>query len=228
MLQPTIPTPLWLDLIKVVLGPLIGASVVILGLLWRDRIERRNAAQSWYEQTYITEGLDVIIGHLAVLCNAISEGRRLLTDIQVSPLPSAVARKFFSLQLFDFLTGFDAAEAVILAWGRSDHPIKLSEEESGELLAFCVGLSVYADSVRVALLDKRIKVKSDVYEIVKDPKFIGLIQELNDTFLVRDANGNFIENMNLQTINAGLKAKYRERILEAAIAVKATKLTSSS
>jgi hypothetical protein len=214
MLQSTPPTPLWLELTKVVLGPLIAAIVFIIGLLWRDRIERRNAAQSWYEQTYITEGLDVIIAHLAVLCHAVSEGRRVMNDIQVTPLPSSVSRRLFSFELFDFLSAVDTAEAIILASARNDHPIKLTEDEHGELLAFCVGLAVYSDTIRVFLLDKKITVKSDVYKVPKDPKFIALLNDLQK---------NFIENVELRAMHNSLKMKYRPRIAGAAQALKGPK-----
>ena len=50
-------SPLWFELLKATFGPVTAAVVFIVGLLWRDRIERRNAAQAWFEQTYITEGL---------------------------------------------------------------------------------------------------------------------------------------------------------------------------
>lgn len=110
------PTPLWLDIGKAVVGPLIAAIVFILGLIWRDRIERRNAAQSWFEQTYITDGLDVVIGHLAILSHFINETRRLMySDTKVQPLSSSVSRKLFTFVLFDFLTGVETVEAIVLA-----------------------------------------------------------------------------------------------------------------
>jgi hypothetical protein len=219
MLHSTPPTSLWLELTKIILGPLIAASTVIVGLLWRDRIERRNAAQSWYEQTYIAEGLDVIISHLAVLCHSVSEGRRVMTDMQITPLPSAVSRRLFSFQLFDFLSGVETAEAVILASARNDHPVELTEDESAELLAFCIGLAIYADTIRVFLLDKTIKVKSDVYKIPRDPKFVALVNDLQN---------NFIENAQLKAMHLVLQTKYRPRIVEAARALKVSKQQSSS
>lgn len=211
MLQTSAPIPLWLELTKSIIGPLIAAIFVVIGLIWRDRIERRNAAQAWYEQTYITEGLDVIISHLAVLCHAISEGRRVITDIKVTPLPSAVSRRLFELHLFEFLSGVETAEGIILASARSDHPIKLAQEESDELLSFCIALSIYADSVRVFLLNKKITIKSDVYKIVKDPKFTALTNDLQDDLL---------PNINIRAMNADLKIKYRPRLAEAAHALK--------
>ena len=77
MLQ-SLPTPLWLELTKAFGGPLIAAVVVIAGLIWRDKIERRNAAQAWYEKTYIEEGIDVLIAHLSALQYDCIATRRLL------------------------------------------------------------------------------------------------------------------------------------------------------
>ena len=213
MFQPS-PTPLWLELTKVALGPVLAAMMVVIGLLWRDRIERRNAAQAWYEQTYITEGLDVLISHLAVLCHAMSEGRRVMTDMQITPLPSAVSRRLFSFQLFDFLSGVETVEAVILASARKDHPIELNQDESRELLAFCIRLSMSVDEIRVFLLNKKITAKSDVYKIPKDPKFVALIKDLQD---------NFPDHPQLIAMTNTLMAKYRPRIAEAARALKGSK-----
>jgi hypothetical protein len=55
------PTPIWLKLTKAMIGLVIAAIVFIVGLLWRDRIERRNAAQAWFENTYITDGIDLLM-----------------------------------------------------------------------------------------------------------------------------------------------------------------------
>lgn len=223
MLQSTSATPLWLELIKVAIGPALAAIMVVIGLLWRDRIERRNAAQSWYEQTYIAEGLDHIISHLAVLCHAMSEGRRVMTDMQIASLPSAVSRRLFSFELFDFLSGVETAEAVIIASARNDHPIKLSKDEPGEILAFCVGLAIYADTIRMFLLDKKIKAKSDVYKIARDPKFVALKKELEEHFIENEHI-----NAQLNAMRLSLQTKYRPRIVEAAHTVKGTKRQSSA
>ncbi|HEV7398441.1 MAG TPA: hypothetical protein VGN86_18150 [Pyrinomonadaceae bacterium] len=61
--SPTSP-PLSLELVKTTIGPVIAALVFFVGLLWRDRIEGRNAARLWFEQVYITEGIDLVRSHL--------------------------------------------------------------------------------------------------------------------------------------------------------------------
>jgi hypothetical protein len=86
-LPPT--TPLWLELLKEVIGPAIAAVFVVIGLLWKDRIDRKNEAQAWFEEAYITEGIDVLIAHLAVLCHGINEARRLSLGVKPVALPSS-------------------------------------------------------------------------------------------------------------------------------------------
>jgi hypothetical protein len=212
MFQTTTPVPLWLEIGKAIIGPSIAAVVVIVGLIWRDRIERRNVAQDWFEQSYITEGLDPVIAHLAVLSHSTFENRRLIySDIQIQPLSSYVSRRRFMFLLLDFLTGVETAEAVILGAMRNNHPIEISKEESADLLSLCIALSTYADTVRRFLLQTKIRVKSDVYEIANNPTFIRLLKELND---------NFLETTDLKTMNAGMMATFRERIDRTAKAVK--------
>ena len=69
-------TPLWLELIKAFGGPVIAAIFVIVGLMWKDRIERKNSAQSWFEQTYIKDGLDMLMCHLSALKDCTFETKR--------------------------------------------------------------------------------------------------------------------------------------------------------
>lgn len=209
------PSPLWLDIGREVIGPIIAAVFVVAGLLLRDKIERRNAAQEWFEKTYIEEGLDVIIAQLAVLCHAVNEGRRVMTDMKVSPLPSGVSRRLFTFMLLDFLSAVDTAEAVVLAVGRKDRPITISKDESAELLGFCIGLSIYADEIRKFLLTKKITVKSDVYRIQRDPAFIALTKDLQEKFLEREDGP-----IALKTMNAGLQMRFSDRIIAAARALK--------
>lgn len=203
------------EIFKAVLGPLIAAVVFIIGLLWRDRIERRQAAQEWFEQTYITDGLDVVADHLTTLSHLTNESRRLMFGhIPVQPLPYSVPRKLMTFHLFDFLTGVDTAQAVILASMRKDHPIHLTHEESLEILSLCIGLYTYAETIRGFLLETKIKMKSDVYKIPKNFQFTELLTTLNKTFL---------EETDLTSLNKVLMSKFRDRIGETAKALRAEK-----
>jgi hypothetical protein len=68
-----------LDTVKTLTPPLIGAVFVVIGLVWKDRIERRNAAQSWYEQYYITKGVDPLIAHYMSLQTLLEDLNFLLS-----------------------------------------------------------------------------------------------------------------------------------------------------
>jgi hypothetical protein len=78
VLQSLPPLPFSLELLKVTIGPVIAAAFVIVGLLLKDLIERRNLAQSWFEQTYITQGLDMLVCHLSALKECTSETKRVI------------------------------------------------------------------------------------------------------------------------------------------------------
>jgi hypothetical protein len=133
----------------------------------------------------------------------------------VQPLPFSVSRKLFTFLLLNFLTGVDTVEAVILGAMRKDHPIELTGDESAEILSFGIALSTYADAVRGFLLQTKISSKSDVYGIAKNPKFIALIKDLNETFL---------EHVDLPALNKVMAGKFRELIGKTAKALKGQRL----
>lgn len=204
-------SPLWFELLKATFGPVTAAVVFIIGLLWRDRIERRNAAQAWFEQTYITEGLDVVSGHLAVLCHSTNERRRTIySDTLVLPLPSTVSSRLLPLMMGNFLSGVDTADAIILAAMRPDHPIKITEEESKELLQFCISLGILADSMRSYLLSTKIVAKNDIYKICNNTQFVQLLKDVENEFFGGDLNA----------INTMMAMKFGERIANTAKALK--------
>src|SRR5689334_5239771 len=100
--------PLWLELLKATIGPLIAAIVFIIGLMLRDRIERRhliekdrvdrrNEAQSWFEQTYITDAVDLLIAHLAAIEKAFQDVNRLTLKRPITPLSPHVFRRLNTL-----------------------------------------------------------------------------------------------------------------------------------
>jgi hypothetical protein len=111
----------------------------------------------------------------------------------------------------DFLAAVDTAEALVVGSGRSEHPIILTPDEYMEVLQFCVGLSVCAEELRQFLLTTKIKKKSDVYKIVKDPLYIAKAKQLLT---------NFLDDLDLNRMHFGLQDKFRKRIAETAMALK--------
>ena len=57
-----------------IVGPIIGAIVAISAIWAKEILEARKNNQSWFEQTYITEGIDPLLAYLR------------LTDVQLTVL----------------------------------------------------------------------------------------------------------------------------------------------
>ncbi len=210
------PTPLWLEIGKTVIGPLIAAIVVIGGLIWRDRIERRNVAQAWFEQTYITEGLDVLMGHLSMLRNRTIEPRRItFSEGNVSPMsPEVEWRIFTTIPSLGFLWGCETAEAIILSASRSEHPVVLTQDESNELMMYCGALIAFAETVRRILLGMTISSKKDIYKVHTHPKFKETVEAME---------ANFLNGKSLQDVNNNFVGRFAARLGLAAAALKKSK-----
>ena len=61
----------WNRVIEQALGVLLGGTITIAGLWFKELFDRQRSIQSWYEQTFITEGVDRLILHLSVLDDAL-------------------------------------------------------------------------------------------------------------------------------------------------------------
>lgn len=57
----------WFEVFKAVIGPVTAAIFVVIGIWLKERYDRRKAVQSWFDQYYIIEGLDVLIFYVAAL-----------------------------------------------------------------------------------------------------------------------------------------------------------------
>jgi len=47
-----------------VVGPVIGAIVAVTAIWTKEHLESRKASQTWFEQSYIAEGIDRLLGYL--------------------------------------------------------------------------------------------------------------------------------------------------------------------
>jgi hypothetical protein len=57
----------WHRAFPTAVGALIGGLVALASLILKEQFDRRRGIQSWYEQTYITEGIDRLIVYLAAV-----------------------------------------------------------------------------------------------------------------------------------------------------------------
>ncbi len=200
--------PIWFEIFKAIIGPLIAAVVVIIGLIWRDRIERRNVAQSWYEQTYIAEGLDILIAHLRALQYSSIPAKRVILSETVPPLPpSVIGRLHILVPSTEFFWACETVESV-LAITKGKHRIVLTPKELNELHVFISNLLLLAEKIRVALLDVAIQSKKEVYSVHR-----------RIVKIVKDAETDFHEGKTLETAHRRLIEQYARRAAEATIAM---------
>src|SRR5262249_53084059 len=55
------------DTIKVLTGPVIGAAIAILAIWAKEFFERRKSIQTWFEEQYIFQGVDLLIAQFILL-----------------------------------------------------------------------------------------------------------------------------------------------------------------
>lgn len=198
MLQ-TPPTPLWLELVKAFGGPLIAAVVVILGLIWRDRIERRNVAQAWFDQTYITEGIDLLIAHLTALQNELFRMRGHVSfRFEVVPIPSRVLWQMLMITPgAHFFGAIGVLEQIVTGLQREDTKLDYEKEALDELGAFASNLLGHAEEIRNILLGSKVTAKADIGRFLRHPDLKRLNDdaklEFLDSHLVRKVSDRFVD-----------------------------------
>lgn len=181
----TATAPLWLEIFKALAGPALAAIFVVVGLIWRDRIERRNAAQSWYEQVYITEGMDIIISHLSSLRSSILEKRiQFASESETLALsPRIHWRMFVILPSVEFFFVISLIETIVIGLKNNNSSQALSTNEIKEISTFLSHLITFAENTRSILLDIKIHTKKAVYEITNNPDLLELAKSAEDEFL---------------------------------------------
>ena len=50
--------------ILTLIGTLVGGGIVVASTWQQARLERQKTVRQWYEQTYITEGIDAVVNYL--------------------------------------------------------------------------------------------------------------------------------------------------------------------
>ncbi|HJR07493.1 MAG TPA: hypothetical protein VJ842_09565 [Pyrinomonadaceae bacterium] len=187
-MQTTPTLPLWFEIFKALAGPALAAIFVVVGLIWRDRIERRNAAQSWYEQVYVTEGMDIIIAHLSSLRSSILERRlKYVSESETIALaPRIHWRMFVILPSVQFFFVISLIESIVIELKNKKSSQLLSDDEIRDISLFLDNLITFAENTRSILLDIKIHTKKAVYEITDNPALLELAKDAEDEFLNRE------------------------------------------
>jgi hypothetical protein len=188
MLQQTAPSasPFWLEITKTITGPLMAAVFVVVGIWLKEVYERKKAAQAWFEQYYITEGLDQFIAHLYALSVAtINIVHPALQAEAVNQLPFTINSRMLTL------VGDRKFVRAPFHFRAFHHNLKTMEEApAGEKLKGVIGEAAGAiegaakalEQLRKELLVVSVTTKSDIYGIHDKPTITKLITEIDEEY----------------------------------------------
>jgi hypothetical protein len=92
------------------LGTLIGGGLTIISLYFKERFDRKKEVQSWFEQQYITKGLDVLLSYIQLssihLHTKIMKGSEAeLDQTGLGRPPSEAIIRVISLTSYGSITG---------------------------------------------------------------------------------------------------------------------------
>jgi ribosomal protein S13 len=173
----------WFEVFKSVIGPTIAAIFVVIGIWLKEWYDRRKAVQLWFEQYYITEGLDVLISHLSALRAELVNTMFALFAQPTSPsnLPFEVAARVQTLLHTNSLNSAyaiaqKATQHIIDELEATQSP-ELSKLESQKIEALTTMVDLLLESlqrIRKQLLQVKIRNKAEIYKI-SDHEKIGIL-----------------------------------------------------
>lgn len=150
----------WTEFLRAIIGPIIAAVFVVVGIASKERYDRRRAAQLWYEQYYITEGLDRLISYLMTVEILVSNIHTNpdLSVLKLDAIPyEAITRMQVLLRRRDFVP-----LSVLFTWlPRYRENPKFVEA----VRKLAHGLQYNFSQLRQELLRLDVHHKSDVYKV---------------------------------------------------------------
>ena len=75
----------WTEFLRAAIGPVIAAVFVVVGIALKESFDRKRAAQLWYEEYYITDGVDRVLSYLMTVemaCSALHSSPNLAALIE--------------------------------------------------------------------------------------------------------------------------------------------------
>lgn len=89
----------WERVFPTAVGAIIGGLITIAALVLKELFDRRRAVQSWYEDTYISEGIDRLIVYLSGLESVLSNLSQGYPDDPAlnEPYPRQAVERFRTL-----------------------------------------------------------------------------------------------------------------------------------
>lgn len=174
----------WGEFLRAVIGPIIAAVFVVIGIWLKEIFDRRKAAQAWYEEHYVTEALDQYIAHILNLDILLTKRRTLKPHAtpQFDLLPSSTQTRVLTLL-------GDRMVLVLVTF--LEYGLTRKNEKEGELtpsenehfharIRLCHDLNLLFETLRGQLLKLKIKNKSEIYKICKRPEIASLVVDITN------------------------------------------------
>ncbi len=177
----------WTELIKTLLGPLIGAAIALAAIWLKEFFDRRRAVQAWYEERYIREGLDRIASYILTVeyyLSYPSDSPPIPKEMLQLPV-EAISRIQVALQ----------TEVFTMSLTMLHHPTEHTKfrNDMGNMFRITNSLAHQLrwsiDSLRKEMLAANIRRRADIYEIADQPEIkrilkdvAGKVEKFNEEF----------------------------------------------
>ena len=186
----------WGQVIEHAAGVILGGGITIMGLWAKERFDTKRTAQIWFEQTYITEGIERALSHLKIkqihLTQLLASRRlaQLRPDLlsgmketilrdeasEAFPLESVVRLEIL-LKIPDITASIVLLNQNTLGFGQM-MPEQRSLVFMEQTITHLEETSKCLGELREALLTLRIKRKSDTYLISTEKKVMAPLAKL--------------------------------------------------
>lgn len=187
------------DILKLLAGPVIGAIIALSAIWIKEALDKKKSVQSWFEQNYIVEGIDLLIAHFIALETLImdkrftrqfvsSDSSKIISTAEdLTPPVIAKAEAICQDRIFVVSAKFILYSAI------TEDSYKLLE---GRLVRESLKLAKRYNKILIGLrrdlLQIRIKNKTDIYKLAEYPK---IVQALDET---HKAHIEMLENLGLE------------------------------
>ena len=173
----------WTEFLRTAIGPILAAVFVVVGIALKERYDRRRSAQLWYEEYYVTEGLDRLISYLMTVEMVIGniQTNPDLSALKLEAIPyEAITRMQILLRRRDFVP-----LSMLFAWLPR---YRNSKRFVDAVYILAHGLQYNLNQLRQELLRLAVHHKLDVYKVANNRRvaaeLVRIEQIMNTAFLV--------------------------------------------
>jgi hypothetical protein len=190
----------WGNVIESAIGTSIGGAIA-LGSMWiKELIDRRKAAQVWYEQYYITEGIDRLLSHVRIMdlqLATLVRANEMVSILRTNELYPGVekslkseAHEAFPLEalvrletLLDdsLITAVITTSQGVGEFMKNMPPMRRSTILIASAIQQLRNLYGHLRTIRAELLKVEIKQKSDIKDIHKRPSIKQVLAQLDES-----------------------------------------------